>query len=241
MKRKKKAQLGVVIQPTKEDTGYVWEDLELKQSQEKGAGCGVFATRKLKVGEMIPIVGAKVDANHNGTHDWTYYGRALKGTVTGDPSINPYKGIGNYGLSIAMMLNETTTKKPNCKFTLNHVVVALPVKKGQELFVHYGDTYEPTRILMGYSDAMKKNKYLGEEQEYTLFDALKYPPPKERNGNIEKWNGVIAKGIPQYKNRVLPGRVPGQHIVDLRPGTYDRGHAKRMLSIFSGMNKPPRS
>lgn len=176
----------MILQPTKEHGGYTWDGLEVKQSKEKGAGDGVFATRNLKVGTMIPILGKSIDVSriHEYTHGWTY---RTKKAVDGHPSLNPYKKVGNKGLSIAMMVNESTKRKFNCKFKLDHIVVALPIKKGSELTVDYGYGYEPTREQMGYS--LDGNKY--RDAEYPALLKVKFPSANVRNDNINHWNDVI--------------------------------------------------
>ena len=62
-----------------------------------------------------------------------------------------HAGIGNFGLSIAMMLNESTTELHNCIFKYDHVVVMVTVRAGEELTVYYGRDYERTRRAQGYS------------------------------------------------------------------------------------------
>ena len=88
-----------------------------------------------------------------------------------------------------MMVNESTKRKFNCKFKLDHIAVALPIKKGSELTVDYGHGYEPTREQMGYS--LDGNKY--RDAEYPAFNFLKvkFPSANVRNDNINHWNDVI--------------------------------------------------
>ena len=176
-----------ILQPTKEGGGYVWGALEIKTSKEKGAGDGVFAKVPLRVGTMIPILGKRVSLDHDTTHGWKYYS---KEAVDGHPSIDPYKGVGNFGLSIAMMINESAKRKFNCKFKKDHIVVASHIKAGGELLVYYGKAYEATRKIQGYSVASNKYK----DASYPVYEELKYPSATERNGNIKHWNDIIAKG-----------------------------------------------
>jgi hypothetical protein len=189
-KRKHKPQ-ATILQPHKvRPCKYAWDGLEVKPSKEKGAGMGVFATKVLPVGTMIPIVGQ----HHPGatpsalTHSWEYYGKA-RGYVDGNPSIKPFKKVGSYGLAIAMMLNESTTKILTCKFHLDHVVVATRLKAGDELTVYYGNAYDRHRKQQGYT--MIKNKHL--ERGYDAYDNLSFPPATVRYENINKWNTVIKQ------------------------------------------------
>jgi hypothetical protein len=187
-KRKRKTD-AIILQPRlTRPCKYVWDGLEVKQSKEKGAGLGVFATKALPVGTMIPIIGQ----HHPGaapsalTHAWEYYGKA-RGYIDGNPSIKPFKKVGNYGLSIAMMINESTTKIMTCKFKKDHVVVATRLKAGEELTVYYGPAYEKHRKKHGYT--MDKNQHL--HREYPSFNELSFPTAPVRTGNIDKWNAVV--------------------------------------------------
>jgi len=117
---------------------YEWQELEVRASQEPGAGDGVFARVNLPAGTVIPILGkiitgekfAAMEADRTATHVWNYYQNDV--IVDGNPALN------KHGLNIAMMINEPLKKKPNCVFKLNSVVVARPIKKGEELILHHG-------------------------------------------------------------------------------------------------------
>ena len=65
--------------------------------------------------------------------------------VDGNPNINPYKGVGNLGFSLVMLVNELTRRCPNTIFKMDHIVVAKRRRKGQELLINYGSTYESFR------------------------------------------------------------------------------------------------
>jgi hypothetical protein len=140
----------------KYDGGFYWPELEVKQSNEKNAGNGLFAKVPLRAGTVIPSLG--VLTKKKGTH--VYDGQ------DGNPKINPFKGVGNWGLSIAMMANEPLRKKPRCKFMRGYLVVAMHVKAGEELTVYYGNNYR-----RGYS--LAKNRYL--EAEYKQLDKVTLP------------------------------------------------------------------
>jgi hypothetical protein len=47
----------LILQPVRENFGWVWPQLEVKQSGEKGAGQGLFATVDLLAGTVIPYLG----------------------------------------------------------------------------------------------------------------------------------------------------------------------------------------
>jgi hypothetical protein len=157
--KRKLKQKGTILQPHKaRSCKYTWPGLEVKKSKEKNAGDGVFATKALPVGTMIPIIGQFHEGETPSalTHSWQYYGKN-SGYVDGHPDHNPFKKVGNYGLSIAMMLNESTSKTHTCKFKMDHVVVAKNLKAGDELIVDYGPAYEGHRVEQGYT--LDNNKY----------------------------------------------------------------------------------
>ena len=99
----------MILEPEREGfgLGWTWPELEVKQSKEKGAGQGLFAKVDLVAGTVIPHIGKPT--TKRGTH--IYNG------LDGNSNILPYKGVGSQGLSIAMLANEPTTKKPRCKLT----------------------------------------------------------------------------------------------------------------------------
>ena len=162
---------------------YVWDELEVRKSLEKGAGYGVFSTKNLPVGTMIPIIGTHARKKETGTH---LYARRDGVKINGDPNIKPYKKVGTFGLSISMMLNESVKKKFNCKFRFDYIVVVAPIKKGAELLLYYGDTYS----RVGYD--ISQNKYIHAEYPfYNNIPAHKYP--KNRKAILEMYDEVIYK------------------------------------------------
>jgi hypothetical protein len=163
---------------------YTWKELEVKESKEKNAGQGVFAKESLRVGTMIPIIGKQVSSEVRGTHTWVRHGK--KKAIDGNPEIKPYDGIGNFGLSIAMMINESTKKKPNCKFRYDYVVVCSPIKKGQELILYYGNDYN----RVGYS--VEKNKHIPDAEYPAYFKIAPHKYPKNRKEVLEYWDTVVA-------------------------------------------------
>ncbi len=186
-----------IIQPRKVgECKYEWKEVEVRQSKEKGAGSGVFAQKNLPVGVMIPIIGnfQSGEVPTELTHGWQYQRQPY--FVDGDPTQNPHKGVGNFGLSIAMMCNELTKGVHNCVFRLDYLVTALPIKKGEELTAYYGDWYDKHREDKGYS--LKDNKNL--QYPYPELEKLEhkdYPSAKERKKIYTKWNKVVkeCKGV----------------------------------------------
>ena len=99
-----------------------------------------------------------------------------------------------------MLLNEDVKDQPNCKFKLDHLVVAMPIKKGEELTVGYGNAYNELRKKAGYTMANNPHRY-DECPEYDVLTYEDYPTPKIRNDNIKKWNAVINNGEPCDKKK----------------------------------------
>ena len=78
----------------------------------------------------------------------------------------------------------------NCVFKMDCLITALPIEKGEELKVYYGDWYERHRETKGYS--LKDNKNL--QYSYTELEKLEhkdYPSAKERKQIYTKWNQIV--------------------------------------------------
>ena len=139
-----------ILKPVQtEDGNFKWNELEVKTSGQ-GGGKGVYAKQDLKVATVVVIFGVPVSKwthhDHGPSHGWVRKKVGVKKEnqpkLDGHPSLYPYKGVGSFGLAIAMMLNEPTKGKPSCIFKFNSVVVQRRIKKGEELTVFYGDVYE---------------------------------------------------------------------------------------------------
>ena len=182
-----------ILQPDFDGEGYVWPELELKQTKRKGKG--VFATRDLQAGTEIPIVGDTTECSR--THSWETFDRARPENhktecIDGHPSNDPYKGVANYGLSISMMLNEANN--PNCTFRQsNYIQLVRNVKKGQELTVYYGSGREMRKIRkeQGYEITYEKTK------DWPLESGT----PAQRVANRTHWMGVIV--LKKMENKIL--------------------------------------
>lgn len=175
---------GYILLPKKESSGFVWPQLTVERSTIEGAGMGVFATEDLPTGAMIPIIGHKQAGEPDSklTHAWQYTGATTGSWVDGDPRRMPYNNIGNGGLSISMMINESP--EPNCVFRSNFVIVSRDLEKGEELFLYYGESYENNRLRMQYQLDRPKNlnKLIETAYEVTM------PPCKERRDAISFLN-----------------------------------------------------
>jgi hypothetical protein len=162
---------------------FEWPGLELK-AMDFG-GVGVFAAAPISAGASIPIVGSLIPEPPEGkdhpsdSHAWPYGARHLPELagfrVDGRPTEQqPHKGVGSFGLAIAMLINESTTEPHTCVLRRNCVVVAVDLQPGQELTAYYGQDYP--RSLFGYS--LEHNQHL--DRHYPLIDPTEgfvcFPP-----------------------------------------------------------------
>ena len=174
--------------PLRTKGGYfTWPNLKIKQSREENAGKGVFATRALPVGTMIPIIGKTVQEADD--YCWSRY-RHNKNILSGNPIYNSYKGVGCFGLAIALMANESMYKKVNCKFRFDYLVVVDHIKAGEELTVFYGHSYEPIRKRKGYS--MNGNQFLNDD--YPIYESFRYsdfPTVRQREDVLIRLDALL--------------------------------------------------
>ena len=144
-------QPSCVFKQTEEnDTcGFIWPCLHTKASLvAPGAGDGLFATSNLHAGVKIPLLGRPIgheeletlEARNADTHIVAISGKSHS-YLDGNPSFEPFCGIGGRGLYIAMMANEPCRGKPNCVFRGNFLQVAMDVAAGEELTISYGKSY----------------------------------------------------------------------------------------------------
>jgi len=120
-----------IMLPVWDGEGWIWPQLEVKASEEPGAGLGLFARVPFSCGTMIPYIGKSTA----GSGSYVFHGE------DGDPSIDPYRSIGSRGWSVAAMANEPTRKKPRCILFRQCLVVVQAVRPGEELTAYYGAAY----------------------------------------------------------------------------------------------------
>ena len=159
-----------IMLPSWDGQGWIWPQLEVKTSEQPGAGLGLFAKAPLRSGTMIPYRGRST------TNCGTY---VFEGQ-DGDPAINPYKGIGNGGWSVVALANEPTRKKPRCILFRTCLVVAQPIGVGEELTVYYGEAYtrdgyslRGNRYLYRFHSRLDKSKLATVSQVETAIDGLR--------------------------------------------------------------------
>jgi hypothetical protein len=190
------------MEPTADGPGYIWPKLEVRASQI--AGNGVFAKEPLQFGTVIPIVGRQYDGTSSTpfSHGWVYDSSRFPDSEpdmpahNGHPSLDTHKGVGSFGLAIAMMLNEDAHGVHNCVFMHNCVVVSRCVGAGEELTVYYGDAYEPIRQAEQY--AMRPHAYYAHEPA-SVHALLKFDENMlfwyDVYACIRKWNALVFNGV----------------------------------------------
>ena len=181
----------------REEGGWRWDELEVRKSTVPGAGDGVFATKDIPPGLWIPITGTPMSLSRQ-VHTHVYHRAKQLGPIDGHPSLFPHRGVGSFGLALAMMVNESPDSLAaefpvNCVYTLDFIETISPIAKGQELLVDYGPAYEPQRVAMGYT----VNRPVDYEKH--ALDAHKkhrreYPPPsvEQRRGLLKPLDEFIA-------------------------------------------------
>ena len=131
----------ILLKPEERKGTFRWPGLTIRKSEQNDghAGQGVFATHRLKPGLMIPILGLEISdkrMNQLIVQDCFTHGTVLyDGTC-----IDARESFG--GLTIWARINEPSRRKPNCVFKLDSVVVAKPIKAGEELTLYYGNEYQ---------------------------------------------------------------------------------------------------
>lgn len=178
-----------ILQPKVSKKGVEWPGLEVRESSSKGMG--VFTRYKLNTGTMIPILGKVFDGEQPGTqktHAWQYYDIFPPQWIDGSPDLHPYKRVGNYGFSIAMMINEPAElEEQNCVFYANFVVLMKDIPKNTELLTYYGRDFPRTYFV--------DNDKLKEKQDILLDDFLQFKkPPRnlfQHFSIIKQWNHYL--------------------------------------------------
>ena len=118
---------------------------EFTRSSRGRRDLGVFAARDLPVGLWIPITGRPLGdpPSYPRSREYCFPRRQPFQAIDGDPEFHPFKGVGCFGLAVAMMLNEPSDAHThaNCMYSRDFVVTTATLKKGQQLLVDYGPSY----------------------------------------------------------------------------------------------------
>jgi hypothetical protein len=153
---------------------WIWEFLDYRDGK-------VIATADIPAGTFIPIIGRPVNKSYlkitremgRFAYGWVYTsGKA----VDCSPKIYPVDGVGNRGISLAILAREPPqNNKLNCIYKYDYLITIKNVLLGEELCALHGDDYQPIRNFLKY----KQNKI--------LFDKL--------NNQTLKFKHTIPKKI----------------------------------------------
>jgi len=101
----------------------------------------------------------------------------------------PISVLGASGWPLPCLSMSLVTKKPNCVYKKDYLIVAKTIKNGEELLVYYGEDYEGIREEKGY--CLDKNKHL--DDHYPALENVKFPPFEIRRRVFNKLMNVIDK------------------------------------------------
>ena len=196
-KRNKKFDSSYILQPVEDGPGFIWPGLEVRNSP--GKGNGVFATEDIPAGTEIPILGEPYwdePSAEQESHSWVVYPRSMKklaeykdASLDARPTNDPYRKTPNFGLSIAMVVNEAPWPQFNSAFReSNYLQIIRDVKRGEEITCDYGHSYERVRRSKGYTIRQMTQAELKE------LDAIQPPEAGTsafRVGNWLNWMAVL--------------------------------------------------
>jgi hypothetical protein len=159
-KQGNKFDTSYILQPVEDGPGFIWSGLQVKNSP--GKGNGVFATEDIPAGTEIPILGEPywdAPSAEQESHSWVVYPRSMiklaeykDASLDARPDNDPYRKTPNFGLSIAMVVNEASWPQFNSAFReSNYLQIIRDVKKGDEITCDYGRKYERVRRSKGYT------------------------------------------------------------------------------------------
>ena len=199
-----------ILQPVEDGPGFIWPGLEVKSAP--GKGNVVFATEDIPAGTEIPILGEPYwdePSAEQESHSWVVYPRSMKklaeykdASLDARPTNDPYRKTPNFGLSIAMVVNEAPWPHFNSAFReSNYLQIIRDVKKGEEITCDYGHKYEGVRRSKGYTIRQMTQAELKE------LDAIQPPEAGTsafRVGNWLNWMTILkitkAENTPKSKS-----------------------------------------
>jgi exonuclease III len=162
-----------ILQPKKlANNMFAWEGIAI-ESWKKGQARLVVTAEELLPGTLIPILGTltqKGGASGKETH--AYQNANLSNfIVDGHPNTDTHEGVGNRGLSIAMMANEpSATSKATATFTQDYLRIIKKLTKGDEITVVYATS-------AGMRKMRHKQGYTVEEDSDPKPQTSAYPDP----------------------------------------------------------------
>jgi hypothetical protein len=191
-KRKRHKKVMTIMEPspsTSMDGYFEWTHLAIKPAGGRSAGNGLFAKTQIAKGTMIPILGRMSSEFILPAHTRSHFYKSDKtlGSVyiDGHPDIQPHKGIGSRGLSIALMANEPDrASKANAYFACGYLIIQKNLKAGDEITVIYGQ--------LGTQEHVHRREEVGyelieDEDIDTLTHTHNMPDPSHRKWILNKY------------------------------------------------------
>ena len=167
---------------------YVWDEVYVGKSTQGHGMQGLFARYYLEPGLMFPICGCRALTHQSLSHTYEIHTSEEKALINGSPDLYPHRGIGSFGLAVAMMANETVTaeRAPNCQLYQDYLVVFRRIHKDDELLTYYGSQYEKTRQEAGYRDRRsEKDRKRDLDAWRAARSRLTIPPKEQRQALID--------------------------------------------------------
>ena len=191
---------------------YVWDDVYVGKSTQAQGGSGLFAKCLLEPGLMFPIGGCRAapDLAHQ-SHTYQIQTSEGKVLINGSPDLFPHRGIGSFGLAVAMMANETVAadRAPNCQLYEDFLVVFRRIHKDDELLTYYGPTYEKTRREAGYRDRRSpEDRDRDLDAWRTMRSRLSIPPKDQRQALVDGIDAEVRRLVETEQQEPSPVSVP---------------------------------
>jgi len=191
-KRKRHKKAMTIMEPsssTRNPGCFEWTHMTIKPARDGSAGNGLFAKTLIAKGTMIPILGRMSSEFITPAHTRSHFYKSDKTLgniyIDGHPNIQPHKGIGSRGLSIALMANEPgRASKANAYFACGYLIIRNDVKAGKEITVVYGQ--------LGTQEHVQRRERVGyelieDEDIHTLTHTHNMPDPSQRKWFLNKY------------------------------------------------------
>ena len=199
------AEMYGIMQPTKGTDGtYTWNGIAIAP-WTNGQSKLVVTADELLPGTLIPILGTLINKGEiTGPRTHAYQNAHLsRFVVDGHPSTDPYKGIGNKGLSIAMMANEPSkTSQATATFTHDYLRILKRLVKGDEITVIYARS-------KAMREMRKRHGYTVTEDKDPVIQPSAYSDPGQevRRYYTAKWYTDVSKQPSTRNEKSAPHRT----------------------------------
>ena len=153
------------------------------------------------------------------------------GAVDGHPDINPYNGVGSWGLAITMLINEPSRTQPNAIFCRDGILIIKDIPPNTQIQAHYGPQAEEMRALQGYS--IVNNPYITRDLNHHK-DLYQLPSRKTVAAIINKWTP-----LPPLQNTQPHHKTPQHKTNTISPSHLHLNSKPQTKNHFSPNIKDP--